>query len=617
MKFFFLTLLSSILWSAEPMHVYTLDGEWKAQLGDDRRWAAADFDDSAWVQRVPFLPEPGFAWYRRTVRIPAELTAPVSLWFPYLVRESEVYINGRLALQYGVPGNWTTIRWGPVPIIDLPEAGPGTTVSIAWRVRDPKNGVSEVLAPWPPPLFGSKSAIESAYNKKRFALFQVNIAWLILGLLNLLFAVAAFAFWRMQPDQPVYFWFAIAAAMEALWNIPYFANSCSDLPALLTLPGDTVVYGIELAAWVFLFQGDPLWPGWRRVCLPALAVVVSSIAGATAYAGTFHWGNFYLIGSVLLLGVIVLVVRGIRMSPPEQKVSLTILFIPWLVYEIGWFGWNFRSFSLAMGGTFAENTRRLLVFREPFEVDLAQAGAALSILAMGGILLARFNRVNRQQQLLTGELEAARQVQEMLVPAAALQVPGFELHSAYLPAQLVGGDFFQILPSIYGGVLILVGDVSGKGLRAAMVVSLVVGALRNRRSDEPGAILAELNNALAGQMGGGFVTCCCARFDSTGTATIANAGHPSPYADGLELAVEAGLPLGIAAGVSYQETIAEGRRFTFVSDGVVEAENPQRELFGFDRTREISGKSAQEVADAAKAWGQTDDITVVTVRRKV
>lgn len=93
------------------------------------------------------------------------------------------------------------------------------------------------------------------------------------------------------------------------------------------------------------------------------------------------------------------------------------------------------------------------------------------------------------------------------------------------------------------------------------------------------------------------------------------ARHPAPYVDGRELELEAGLPLGLMREVVYEETVVQGDRFTFVSDGVVEAENAQRELFGFERTREISGKSAREIADAAKAWGQTDDITVVTVRR--
>lgn len=161
----------------------------------------------------------------------------------------------------------------------------------------------------------------------------------------------------------------------------------------------------------------------------------------------------------------------------------------------------------------------------------------------------------------------------------------------------------------------LVGDVSGKGLRAALLVGHISGSLSNERSRQPGEVLANLNQSLVGRVSGGFVTCRCARFDPDGTVTIASAGHPAPYADGRELEVATGLPLGIAPGVAYEESSTSGSRFTFISDGVVEAENAQRELFGFERTRQINCKSAQEIAEAAKDWGQTDDITVVTVRR--
>ena len=146
-------------------------------------------------------------------------------------------------------------------------------------------------------------------------------------------------------------------------------------------------------------------------------------------------------------------------------------------------------------------------------------------------------------------------------------------------------------------------------------MSVAIGILRNEKSSSPAAILGALNEGLTGHTGGGFVTCCCARFDTDGTVTVASAGHPAPYADGRELEVATGLPLGIAPGVTYDESTTTGHHFTFVSDGVVEAENAHRELFGFERTREISTKSAREIAEAAKAWGQNDDITVVTVRR--
>jgi serine phosphatase RsbU (regulator of sigma subunit) len=105
-----------------------------------------------------------------------------------------------------------------------------------------------------------------------------------------------------------------------------------------------------------------------------------------------------------------------------------------------------------------------------------------------------------------------------------------------------------------------------------------------------------------------------------GAVTLANAGHLSPYRNGFEIEVDSGLPLGLAADVEYGETVIElevGDRLTLLSDGVVEAMNAQHELFGFERTREISGQSASEIAGAAQAFGQEDDITVVTVERLV
>ena len=231
------------------------------------------------------------------------------------------------------------------------------------------------------------------------------------------------------------------------------------------------------------------------------------------------------------------------------------------------------------------------------------------------LLLRMVGADRREKQRLATELEAARTMQQLQLPTSAARSESFETNSVYEPAQEVGGDFHWTRVTPGGALIAVVGDVSGKGLKAAMLVSVAIGILRNEKSSAPSAILGALNDGLTGHTGGGFVTCCCARFDASGSVTIANAGHPSPYGDGREVEVEAGLPLGVVAGMAYEESVVQGHRFTFVSDGVVEAENTRRELFGFDRTREISTKSAREIAEAAKAWGQNDDITVVTVRR--
>jgi len=190
------------------------------------------------------------------------------------------------------------------------------------------------------------------------------------------------------------------------------------------------------------------------------------------------------------------------------------------------------------------------------------------------------------------------------------------LEAAYLPAKEVGGDFYQVLEQRDGSTMVLVGDVSGKGLKAAMTGVLTIGAARAIALDAagPAELLTRLNREVAQGQSGGFVTCQCVRIARDGTVTIANAGHLAPYRNGKEMTVEAGLPLGIVAESRYVETRAEmrgGDTLTLMSDGVVEAQNAAGELFGFARTEAIAGESAERIAQAAMAFGQADDITVL------
>jgi serine phosphatase RsbU (regulator of sigma subunit) len=204
-----------------------------------------------------------------------------------------------------------------------------------------------------------------------------------------------------------------------------------------------------------------------------------------------------------------------------------------------------------------------------------------------------------------------------LLSGAAAPSRHYGVEAVYLPATEVGGDLYYWLPDDNGGFTLVVGDVSGKGLQAALQVSLILGALRETKQRQPGPLLSHLNAVALGQTGGGFVTCCCMHFSESGTVAFANAGHLAPYCRGREVETPGALPLGIVADAVYPETVftlGSDDQLTILSDGVVEASNSRRELFGFDRVGEISQHSASQIAEAARAWGQQDDITVVTVR---
>jgi hypothetical protein len=229
-------------------------------------------------------------------------------------------------------------------------------------------------------------------------------------------------------------------------------------------------------------------------------------------------------------------------------------------------------------------------------------------------------KVTTEKTVLDTEMAAAREIQRVIVPEEAQCFIGFCVDSIYVPAQQVGGDFFQILPDGDGGMLVVVGDVAGKGLPAAMLVSMLVGSIRTAAEDnhDPARMLRILHERLVGRSSGGYATAIAARIGRDGTITMANAGHLPPYLDGKEMELAGTLPLGFAGAGQYQTTsfvIEPGSRIVFCTDGVVEAQDRDGELFGFDRTRKISTKTAAEIGDAARDFGQSDDITVVAIER--
>jgi hypothetical protein len=219
------------------------------------------------------------------------------------------------------------------------------------------------------------------------------------------------------------------------------------------------------------------------------------------------------------------------------------------------------------------------------------------------------------------ELELAHRLQNQLLLTQA--TPGFAVESVYQPASEVGGDFFLVSPGPDGSLNAIVGDVSGKGLVAAMRVSMILGVLRREPSREPAEVLRGLNEALLPQGGTSqpkleFTTACCVHIEHSGRYRLANAGHISPFVDGVEIPTPPALPLGLAADQDYVEVcglLAAGKRLVLMSDGVVEARSGSGELYGFERLSELTKKSAREIADVAMRFGQEDDISVLTIAR--
>jgi Stage II sporulation protein E (SpoIIE) len=247
----------------------------------------------------------------------------------------------------------------------------------------------------------------------------------------------------------------------------------------------------------------------------------------------------------------------------------------------------------------------------------------LMIAVIGVLSLRRFLRNQVRDSLIREtekqDLEQAQQLQQRVLVPDAFHSPAFSIESEYRPALIVGGDFYQTLSRPDGSLVLVIGDVSGKGISAAMLVAVLVGAIRSQaeHSSDPSEMLAMLNRRMIGRAGGHFATCLAAEISPSGILRIANAGHISPYRNGEDLDLEGSLPLGITDDVAYSTqtfTLAPGDRLTFLTDGVPEATNPARELFGFDRTRDISNQPAATVMDHVLTFGQEDDITILGIQ---
>jgi serine phosphatase RsbU (regulator of sigma subunit) len=234
----------------------------------------------------------------------------------------------------------------------------------------------------------------------------------------------------------------------------------------------------------------------------------------------------------------------------------------------------------------------------------------------------RHGRSQLEKAMLEGEMAAAREVQRVMVPEDLPKINGYAIECVYRPAAEVGGDFFQVIPLKSGHTLVVIGDVSGKGLRAAMIVSMIVGTLRTVSGfiEEPAEILAELNRRLFGRIHEGFATCLAVRLEDQGRLTLANAGHLPPYLNGREVDFSGSLPLGLAENAVYEQTVlgmAVGDGVVLLTDGIAEAQNEQRALLGFARVETMirEGSTAKNVASVAQQHGQNDDMTVLRVTR--
>ena len=598
-----------------PAGVLDLGPGWRTRAGDNLAWAQPAFDDSAWtaanLDRLGPA-QPGWRWFRLRLHLGPN-HPQLSLLLQGGQGTYEVFLNGQRA-----PGAELRPLFGathPTEQIFVLPSAPDVEIALRTCALSMYVGLHErrfVSA-----SLGSPQDIESRraalQSQRLYAVFP-SIA---INLLLILAGCGVFALWRSQRGHAEYLWLALYLIALGASNFLTFAQAFGLGPeAWGVVYGDPLIYAFTLMQiqFTFAFAGRPVGRVWRAYqVLLVVMLVPSQLTTFASFPATIYvvLEALALLPAAILLPVLLLVWyrRGNR--------EAGWLILPSLFPAAAWIISNLGEASIYTGWGHADFLANLSIPLGVAHFQIPDLGSLLFLLAIGVVIFFRFTRVSREQARTAAELDAARAMQRRMVPDVLPAVPDYAIEPAYLPATEVGGDFYQVIPAA-ASTLIVIGDVSGKGLKAAMTGTLALGALRSLAQEDltPAQILSRLNAQLAGSSDGGFVTCLCLRLAPDGSVTLANAGHLAPYRNGEEIPLDSALPLGITAETSYAEStlrLAPADTLTLLSDGVVEARNAAGELFGFERTRSVSTQSAEAIARAAQDYGQSDDITVLTL----
>jgi hypothetical protein len=637
--------------------VVPLFGPWKFTVGDSPidpithapLWAQPGFDDSHW-ETVDLTPagalDPmggfsgyvkgwtarghagytGYAWYRIRVQVAAQPGEKLALAGPSYVDDAyQLFSDGTLVGSFGsFTGSQPGFYFTQPMMFNLPQAPATDAVRVlAFRFwMDPSTLVTQADTGGmhTAPLLGDADAVSAGYQLRWLEPLRAQIAQILEGLLFLLLAVIAFSLTRFDRSDPVYVWmgsiFLLLVATAALVIIGTWTQTLSAAADLVLQDG--LLNPLMLGAWVMVWWvwfrlQRPVWVP-RAVALLTFAFMISTVIGENLLypliplpvADFFHTVSI-AVRLALLVVLILVVIWGIRRQGAE--------------------GWFVLPAVVVLIISLFTNELLLLHIRinwYPFGLrfSLAQAADVLLTMVLFVLLLRRLLLSVRQQRLLALDVKQAQEVQRVILPEAVTTVPGLTIENEYRPAREVGGDFNQIIPhSADGSLLIVAGDVAGKGLQAGMLVALLVGAIRMAEevNRDPLFILQALNRRLLGR-GEAHATCLAMRIAADGAVTLANAGHLPPYLNGKPVEVEGALPLGVTDDAGFTVThfqLQENDRLLLASDGIVEAMDEQGRLFGFERLQELlqSRLTAAEVATAAQSFGQQDDISVIAVTR--
>jgi hypothetical protein len=641
--------------------VVPLYGPWKFTVGDSPvdpvtrapLWAEPGFDDSNW-ETVDLTPKQGaidpivglpgyvpgwtskghpgywgYAWYRIRVRLAMQPGESLALGGPADVDDAyQAFANGHLLGSFGdfsasQPAVYfTQPRMFQVRLRPVTDAGSGAEpLSLAFRVWMEPNTLHEEPAAGgfhTAPLVGDAATVAAEYRIRWLEIIRSDAIRPLQAALFLLLAVVAFSLRLFDRSDRVYLWmgavFLQIAAVNFLSFLSAWTQTMSIVVELVCVDVFLIPFGYlcwVMVWWIWFGLRRPTWTP-RAAAILMLILMISTALGEDLFPTVVPQpvsAVFYYLSLAVLLAffatLVGIVVLGIRQQGRE--------------------GWLALPAVLLIG--VSEFFDQLILLHIPtiwfpFGLQLSLTDCADLFLAVviSLLLLRRLLNSVRRQRVMALDVKQAQEVQRVILPEARVLHPGLTIESVYRPAREVGGDFFQIIPhSMDGSLLIVAGDVAGKGLPAGMLVALLVGAIRStvELNSDPEFVLSALNRRLMGR-GDAAATCLAVRIAADGSVTLANAGHVPPYLNGVPVLMDGALPLGMMEGAEHSVmrfTLEPDDRLVLLSDGILEAMDADGQLFGFERIDELlRGKiNAVEMADAAQRFGQEDDISVISV----
>jgi len=411
--------------------------------------------------------------------------------------------------------------------------------------------------------------------------------------------------------------FALLYGTRQLIRTDTFRAAVDVTPAILDYAEAAITYFVPVP--LLLLMARLIDPGWRRLLMRCAYGVSAFALIAVASDALLHRPHSARVpNNVIAVALFALLVaRAFRRGLPRTR--------EWRTLRIG-----VASFTLTAT---ADNLRGvgLLAYPGP---DLEPFGVVVTIACLGMLAAWRALAEARRLVAIDRELSIAREIQSSILPQGMPRVAGVTIAARYRPMSAVAGDFYDFIEIGSDRLGVLVADVTGHGVPAALIASMVKVALASQQhcADRPSAVLAGINRALCGRLAGRYVTAAYLFVDlQSGTIRYAAAGHPPMLhvagANGVRRIEQNGVLLGFVEDAVYsdmEQRLGGNDRFVLYTDGLIEAANRDDDLFGIERVERALATASMLTTDAAAdavvaardAWSglpPADDLTVVVV----